>query len=154
MTNILQEKQENLDEYWRVMRKLSGPRTMLVMDALLDGKKLTRKELRKTTGITDQQLNHELTDLCDLKLLIRHKDEKTYQMTVYGQLFMYLIDDLMVKLALNKDKLFKPDDPRGHYSHGGENDRHSRGQDDPHPQDPVTPVGRIPVACLDSITCS
>jgi transcription initiation factor IIE alpha subunit len=99
------DQELNLDEFWRVMRKLSGPKALLVIDALLTGEELTRKDLREKTGLLDPQLNHELIELGRLNLIIKNEDAKTYQITVYCKLFMYVLDSLLSNLAQNRDVL-------------------------------------------------
>jgi transcription initiation factor IIE alpha subunit len=105
--SVTVEQDLKLDEFWRVMRKLSGPRAMLVVEALLTGNKMTRKELYEKLGIEYSQLNHELDELIKLHLIIKDEETKTYQITVYCKLFMYVLDDLLINLAKNKDILLK-----------------------------------------------
>lgn len=91
--------QEELDALWRVVRKLSDTQAMLVVQVLSDYKALAFGELMKETSLSVNDLNHTLTDLKRLKVIIQDKSDKKYHITNYGELILRMLWSLARILA-------------------------------------------------------
>lgn len=90
---------EELDALWRVIRKLSDPQSMLVVQVLFDHKALTFGDLLKETGLSVNVLNHALIDMKTQKVILKNNDDKKYHLTNYGELVLNMLWSLTRVLA-------------------------------------------------------
>lgn len=90
---------DNKDALWRVIRKLSDDSAMLVVLALDENEEMTSRELHDETKLTGSDINHALTDLKTMKVIMQNKENKKYQLTQYGEIILEVLDDLLDKVS-------------------------------------------------------
>lgn len=98
---------DEIDALWRVIRKLSDTHAMLVIQVLYDHKTLTFGELLKETGLMTNPLNHALTDLKRLNLVLESRDNKEYYITNYGYLILRMLWNL-ARISANEAGFVHP----------------------------------------------
>ena len=93
-------------DIWHALRKFSNKNIAQIADALMSGA-LNLGELRETTGISTNILNHSLIEMRNADLV--KKIESRYYLTVYGKEILASLKEVLTKLhPIPKDVLFEP----------------------------------------------
>lgn len=87
----------------QALRRFANKKNLLTVHALFGSKlPLTLSQLRSKTGLGTNDLNHSLSALRDVDVVL--KLENKYTLTIYGEILIQAIDDIYNKINLTLKK--------------------------------------------------